>query len=140
MKNAKFLGWMGLLLTLAALPVAAQGKRLLILKAPFSFTVEQKKMPAGSYQILVEHGWLQIRSDDNKTAAVVLTLPVSGKAPESVGHVVFNHYADQYFLSEVWLPGMGPGRQTLESREEKEMEKREKLEAVVIKLNDKAGQ
>jgi len=43
-------------------------------------------------------------------------------------------------LSEVWLPGMGPGRQTLESREEKEMEKREKLEAVVIKLNDKAGQ
>jgi hypothetical protein len=141
MKNAaKFLGWVGLMLTLAALPAAAQGKRLLILKAPFSFTVEQKKMPAGSYQILVEHGWLQIRSDDNKTAAVVLTLPVAGKAPESVGHVVFNHYGDQYFLSEVWLPGMGAGRQTLESREEKELEKQEKLEAVTIKLNDKAGQ
>jgi hypothetical protein len=141
MKNAaKFLGWMGLMVTLAAVPAAAQGKRLLILKAPFSFTVEQKKMPAGSYQILVEHGWLQIRSDDNKTAAVVLTLPVAGKSPESVGQVVFNHYGNQYFLSEVWLPGMGAGRQTLESREEKELEKREKLEAVVIKLNDNAGQ
>jgi len=141
MKNAaKFLAWMGLMLTLAALPAAAQGKRLLILKAPFSFTVEQKKMPAGSYQILVEHGWLQIRSDDNKTAAVVLTLPVSGKAPEGVGHVVFNHYGDRYFLSQVWRPGMGAGRQTLESLEEKELGKQEKLEAVVIKLSDKAGQ
>jgi hypothetical protein len=138
-KAAKFLGMLGLILTLGALPAAPQGKKLLILKAPFSFTVEQKKMPAGSYQILVEHGWLQIRNDDNKTAAVVLTLPVSGKTPESVGQVVFNHYGDHYFLSQVWLPGMEVGRQTLESREEKELEKQEKLEAVVIKLNDKAG-
>jgi len=140
MKNAtKFLGLTCLILTLAALPASAQGKRTLILKAPFCFTVEQQKMPAGTYQILVERGWLQIRSADSKTAAVVLTLPVSGKTPEGVGQVVFNHYGDRYFLGQVWLPGMEVGRQTLESREEKELEKQKKLEAVVIKLDDKAG-
>jgi len=140
MKNAaKFLGLMGLILTLGALPSTAQGKKSLVLNAPFSFMVEQQKMPAGTYQILVEHGWLQIRSADNKTAAMVLTLPVSGKTPESVGQVVFNHCGDRYFLSQVWLPDFQAGRQTLESREEKEMEKQEKLEAVVIKLKEKAG-
>lgn len=140
MKNAaKFLGLMGLALALAALPAAAQGKRTLILKAPFCFTVEQQKMPAGMYQILVEHGWLQIRSADSKNVAVVLTLPVSGKTPEGVGQVVFNHYGDRYFLSQVWLPGMVAGRQTLESREEKELEKQKKLEAVAINLDDRAG-
>ncbi|HTT32748.1 MAG TPA: hypothetical protein VMH48_04025 [Methylomirabilota bacterium] len=138
--TAMILAMLGLTLTVGALPGAAQAKRSLILKAPFSFMVEQQKMPAGSYQILVEHGWLQIRSEDSKNAAVVLTLPVAGKTPESVGQVVFNHYGDQYFLSQVWLPDMQAGRQTLESRQEKELEKMEKLEAVVIKLSGKAGQ
>lgn len=92
MKNAfKFLGFLSLILTLAALPASAQGKKSLVLKAPFSFMVEQQRMPAGTYRILVEQGWLQIRSADSKAAAMVLTLPVSGKTPEGIGQVVFNH-------------------------------------------------
>ena len=140
MKNAvKFLAVASLFLALGALPVAAQGKKSLILNAPFNFTVEQQKMPAGTYRILVEHGWLQIRNEDSNKAAMVLTLPVSGKSPEGIGQVVFNRYGSRYFLSQVWLPEMEAGRQTLESREEKGLEKREKLEAVVIKLDSQAG-
>lgn len=140
MKNAfKFLGFLGLILTLAALPTAAQGKKSLVLKAPFSFMVEQQRMPAGTYRILVEHGWLQIRSADSKAAAMVLTLPVSGKTPEGIGQVVFNHYRDRYFLSQVWLPEMEAGRQTLESHEEKELSKQVRPEVVMIRLDNQTG-
>jgi len=139
-KIVKSLAVLSLVLTLGGLPAAAQGKKSLIVNAPFSFTVEQQRMPAGTYQILVEHGWLQIRSADSKNAAMVLTLPVSGKAPEGVGQVVFNRYGNRYFLSQVWLPELPNGRQTLESRDEKKLAKQEKLEAVMIKLDGRAGQ
>ncbi len=139
MKSLKFMALVGLALTFGAFPGAAQGKKSVILNAPFSFTVEHQKMPAGTYRILVEHGWLQIRSADGKTAAMVLTLPVAGKTVEGSGQVVFNRYADRYFLGQVWLPELETGRQTLESREEKELEKRAKLEAVFVKLNNQSG-
>jgi len=135
MKRAwKFLALVGLFLMISVLPGLAQGKKSVILKAPFNFVVEQQTMPAGSYRILVEHGWLEIRSTDEHTAAMVLTLPISGKSPEGTGQVVFNRYGERYFLSQVWLPEMQAGRQTLESREEKEVAKRKKLAAVVLPL------
>jgi hypothetical protein len=138
-KTVKFLALLAMALTLGALPGAAQGKRSLILKAPFSFTVERQKMPAGTYRILVEHGWLQIRSADGRTGAMVLTLPVSGKTVEGSGQVVFSRYGERYFLGQVWLPELELGRQTLQSREEQELEKREKMEAVIVKLDGQAG-
>lgn len=138
-KALSFMALLGLVLTFGALPSTAQGKKTLILNAPFSFTVEQRRMPAGTYRILVEHGWLQVRSADGKSAVMVLTLPVAGKPVEGSGQVVFNRYGDRYFLAQVWLPELENGRQTLESREEKEQEKRAKLEAVAVKLNGQTG-
>jgi hypothetical protein len=139
MKNAlKLLGLLGLSLIFAALPAAAQGQKLLILNVPFSFSVEKQTMPAGTYRILVEHNWLQIRGRDSKTAGIVLTQLLSGKPPEGFGKVVFNRYGDRYFLSQVWLPGMELGRQTPESREEKRLAKQETLQAVVIEVDGEA--
>lgn len=138
-KALSFIGWLGLLLTLGALSGAAQGKKSVVLRAPFSFKVEHQLMPAGTYRILVEHGWLQIRSADGKTGAMVLTLPVSGKRVEGSGQVVFNRYGDHYFLVQVWLPEMELGRQTLESNEEKEAAKQGKMIAVLMKLENQAG-
>jgi hypothetical protein len=138
-KVLSFIGMLGLLLTFGALSAVAQGKKSVILKAPFTFKVEHQVMPAGTYQILVEHGWLQIRSADGKTGAMVLTLPVSGKTVEGSGQVVFNRYGDSYFLGQVWLPEMELGRQTLESSEEKGAAKQGKLMAVRVKLESQAG-
>ena len=135
----KLLVLAGLSMLVGVLPGAAQGKKSVILNAPFSFVVEQQTLPAGSYRIIVEHGWLQIRSVDRKAAAIVLTLPVSGKAPEGTGQVVFNRYGNRYFLSQVWVPDMPLGRQTLESREERETAKQEKLQAVILKLDGQPG-
>jgi hypothetical protein len=140
MKKAfSFMALLGLMLTFGAFRGVAHGKKAVIFNAPFSFTVEQQRMPAGMYRILVEHGWLQIRSADGKTAAMVLTLPVAGKTVEGSGQVVFNRYGVRYFLAQVWLPELENGRQTLESREEKEMEKRAKLKAVVVQLSAQTG-
>jgi hypothetical protein len=130
---------LAIVMTFGALSGAAQGKKLVILKAPFSFIVEQHRMPAGTYQILVDHGWLKISAPDGSKAAMVLTLPVSGKTPEGTGQVVFNRYGDHYFLTQVWVPEMETGRQTLESREEKGLQKQEKLQAVILKLDGQAG-
>jgi hypothetical protein len=138
-KALSFMGLLGLLLTFGAFSSPAQGKKSVILKAPFSFKVEHQVMPAGTYRILVEHGWLQIRSADGRTRAMVLTLPVSGKTVEGSGQVVFNRYGDRYFLGQVWLPEMELGRQTLESTEEKEAAKQAKLTAVGVKLENQAG-
>jgi hypothetical protein len=138
-KALSFIGMLGLLLTFGALTGAAQGKKSVILKAPFSFRVEHEVMPAGTYRILVEHGWLQIRSEDGKKGAMVLTLPVSGKTVEGSGQVVFNRYGDRYFLGQVWLPELELGRQTLESTEEKEAAKEGKLISVQVKLENQAG-
>jgi len=135
----KFLGLLGLVLAAGVRPAAAQGRQSLILNAPFSFMVEQQKMPAGAYRIVLEHGWLRIRSVDRKTALAVLTLPVSGRTPEGAGQVVFDRLAGRYFLSQVWVPGMDTGRQALESREERELKERQKLEAVVVKLQNQPG-
>jgi len=135
----KFLGLLGLVLAAGVRPAAAQGKQSLILNAPFSFMVEQQKMPAGTYRIVVEHGWLQIRGRSRQTVVAVLTLPVSGKTLEGAGQVVFDRYADRYFLSQVWLPGIETGWQALESREERELKERQKLEAVVVKLQNQPG-
>lgn len=136
MKDAiKVLGLLGLTLIFAALPALAQGKKSLIVNVPFSFSVEKQAMPAGTYWIFVEDGWLKIQSRNSKTAAVALTHALSGKPLEGFGHVVFNRYGDRYFLCQVWVPGMERGRQTLQSPEEKTLAKQEAFQAVVIKGN-----
>jgi hypothetical protein len=138
-KTLRSIARLGLLLSFAALSTPAQGKKAVILKAPFDFTLERETMPAGTYRILLEHGWLQIRSADGKTTSMVLTLPVSGKTVEGNGQVLFNRYGGQYFLEQVWLPEMETGRQTLESGAEREMSNRENKVAVVVKLDARSG-
>jgi hypothetical protein len=113
---------------------AAQNKRMLVLKAPFSFVVENQKVAAGTYWITLQDGWLQIQTADGKAVASVLTLPVSSQKPEGNARVVFHQYHDLYFLSEVWLAASQRGRQTLETREEQRSRKMEAPQAVVLQL------
>jgi hypothetical protein len=138
-KALKFMGLLGLFLTIGAFQANAQGKKSLVLNAPFAFTVEKQQMPAGSYRILVERNYLQIRGQDGQIACMVLTLPTSGRVRVGSGEVVFHRFGNRYFLNQVWLPDMETGRQTLESPSQSELKKREQLEVVVIKLETHTG-
>jgi hypothetical protein len=130
---------LGLAVVAAAQGAAAQAKRWLVLKAPFAFTVERQQLPAGEYRVQLQDGWLRVQSTDGKTSVDILTIPVAGKSPEGHGQVVFHQYGDKYFLAQVWTPSHETGRETIESRDEVELAKREKVQARVVPLGNEAG-
>jgi hypothetical protein len=137
MKNMlKFFVILILALAFSTTHAAAQTKRLLVLKTPFDFTVENRTVPAGTYCITLHDTWLQIQTADGKAVTSLLTLPVSSKTTEGAARVVFHRYHNRYFLSELWLASTQKGRQTLDSREEQRSRKLTSPQAVVVQLTE----
>ena len=116
---------------------AQQAERVVKFAAPFAFEVENNKLPAGEYTVLVQSGWLQIQGKDGKGAAHALTMPVvsRGEKPVVKSHVVFHNYQGRYFLAEIWTSGQEKGRELLETREEQQLAKRQEMVAVNLPLN-----
>ena len=90
---------------------------------PFSFVVNGKTYPAGSYSF----GRLNTSSDASqivmrggKGEPVILdTLPtISAEAPSET-HLVFEKVAGQYFLSQIWGKGDIEGSSLLNTKSEK---------------------
>jgi hypothetical protein len=91
-----------------------------IANIPFPFFVANRVLPPGRY-IVTAMGDIDIRMYNSKNQGVLIpTHRMQGRAPESVGKVVFHRYGDTYFLSEVWVPDNDTGRQLFPSRAEKE--------------------
>jgi len=113
---------------------AQQAQRVVTFKAPFAFAVEHSTLPAGEYTILEQSGWVQIQAKDGKAKTQVLTLPVTTRSQETVenSHVVFHNYAGHMYLAQVWASGQEKGRELLESREEQQLAKKEKMAAVSV--------
>jgi hypothetical protein len=89
---------------------------------PFSFEVRGHTLPAGEYEISrvnVDGSGLNITNVDHRHEhAMVETDPVQGTG-RNRGELVFHRYGDNYFLYEIWTPGMETGRVLPTSREEK---------------------
>ena len=111
---------------------AQQAERVVKFEAPFAFEVENNKLPAGEYTVLVQSGWLQIQGKDGKGAAHALTMPVVSRGEKTVAksHVVFHNYKGRYFLAEIWASGQEKGREMLETREEQQLRKNQEMTAV----------
>ena len=116
---------------------AQQADRVVKFEAPFAFEVENNKLPAGEYTVLVQGGWLQIQGKDGKGAAHSLTIPVVSRGEKTVAksHVVFHNYQGRYFLSQVWTSGQEKGRELLETREEQQLAKHQEMSAVNLPLS-----
>jgi len=112
--------FLGILLT----AVTAVGQSAPVLEAdiPFPFVVAGHTLPAGHYAVS-PHGErvIQIVNSHNQ-ATFALTFRAERGAPESLGKLVFNRYADTYVLAQVWGPGKSTGKQLCKSRLEKELE------------------
>jgi hypothetical protein len=117
---------------------AQQSERVVKFEAPFAFQVENNKLPAGEYTVLVQGGWLQIQGEDGKGAAHALTMPVASRGWKTVtkSHVVFHNYQGRYFLAEIWTSGQEKGRELLETSEERQLAKRQKMVAVNLPLSN----
>jgi len=81
----------------------AQIEGVIVAKIPFNFSVREKTLPPGDYIFTVVQigsaDALKITSADHRTEVVVPTRP--SKFPNAQPKLVFNRYADRYFLSEV---------------------------------------
>jgi hypothetical protein len=86
-------------------------------KIPFSFTVNGKTLPEGSYRVSTTAGALLIRGFSN--GAFTLTNPVESNKP-GAARLVFHKYGDQYFLRQVWTGG-GSGRELPQPRLQRSM-------------------
>ena len=116
---------------------AQQAERVVKFEAPFAFEVENNKLPAGEYTVLVQSGWLQIQEKDGKGAAHALTMPVVSRGQKTVAksYVVFHNYQGRYFLAEIWASGQEKGRELLETREEQQLAKKQEMVAVNLPLS-----
>jgi len=120
---------------------AQQADRVVKFEAPFAFEVENNKLPAGEYTVLVQGGWLQIQGKDGKGAAHALTMPVVSRGEKTVAksHVVFHNYQGRYFLAQIWASGQEKGRELLETREEQQLARRQEMAAVDLPLHSSSA-
>ena len=95
---------------------------------PFDFAFGERKLPAGQYSV----GRALQSSDD-------VTLSIADRAVKSKGLqlsnavfklrantravLVFHRYGDQYFLAQVWQAGATAGRQFMQTKEERELQR-----------------
>lgn len=112
-KTLNIFASLSLLLVVTAATAMAQGTvESTKVAIPFAFSVGNEQLPAGKYVISKNGNTLLIRNTNGKGS--VATLPaqtVANDGQAAIGRLVFNRYNDQYFLSEIWIPGEGLGRQ-----------------------------
>ena len=108
-----------------AAAVSAQSARRVVATVPFSFTVGDKQMPAGTYSVQptsTGSGIMRIAGTENSKSIVRLTNSAH-RRDTGKGKLVFHRYQDQYFLAEIWTAGESEGRQLLKSNREKAMQR-----------------
>ena len=102
------------------------GQRV-IANIPFAFYVGDKTLPAGRYAITVlnstsDRQFLQLRSADGRSIAMVLTIRATGKASEKT-KLLFRRYGDQYFFAHAQVAGDSITLSALKSRAERAQER-----------------
>ncbi len=115
----RLLGWASVTVAVAALavmtvPAAAGDIRA---DVPFSFTVNGKTLPAGTYNISTDQTVVWVRGTAG--GAVVLGNRVESRK-DLEAKLVFYKYGDRHILREAWMGG-GNGRALPKSQLEREL-------------------
>ena len=124
----KTIAILGLFFMLAMTSVSAQTTGKVEVKIPFDFTAGKATFKAGTYSIKrVSNNSVAIRSLDGKTTKLIdAPLAIGARDSKAGERLVFNHYGDQYFLSQVWVEA-DSGRQLFTSGAEKKAAQEYKL-------------
>ena len=131
-----------LLLPMVASQASAQ--TTLVADIPFDFTICREQLPAGKYRVermsATSTNLLLVRGEDNRPSEIACTRDVQSTKRSDTAKLIFNRYGDQYFLSEIWLPGRTIGNELVKSEREvallKELPARKKRERVNIKITE----
>jgi hypothetical protein len=127
-QSAMALMLLSLLLALVVTPIAAQSTSHFVrLRIPFEFMIGDKTFSPGEYivkrSVSDRPETLSIRSVNGESGEYVLTSNVKGRTRMSKSMLVFHHYGERYFLSQVWTAGDSEGRELLKSVRERELAK-----------------
>jgi len=121
-------------------PVMAQAQSRLDAKVPFNFTLGQKAMPAGEYEISSATPQVyEIRNLDTKEARFVMKSQNVQAYKDQNPKLVFHKYGDQYFLSQIWYGSGKVGAEFGISQREKEIRMADSFsagpETVIVAMN-----
>jgi len=90
---------------------------------PFDFNIRGKTLPAGDYEVKRINDEVESLEISNvkhsHDHAMFETEPVDARKAPRHAELVFHRYGDEYFLSEIWTPGVGTGRELFMSRQER---------------------
>ena len=88
---------------------AAYAQQSLQANIPFAFKVGNKQLPAGNYRFIPtgEDRSIRVVSDKDSAVGLVLTRLAAGiHTTPNDAHVVFDKMGEQYWLAEIWIPGI----------------------------------
>lgn len=114
---------LGMCVVLAVGMAHAQiGGNVLKVKIPFNFSIGTQNFPAGEYSLkpLLPHTVL-LRDKSGQVLTSVGTNSVESSEVQRSVKLVFNEYAGQYFLAQIWEAGGNIGEELIKSPFEIEM-------------------
>ena len=88
---------------------------------PFAFSLQDKAMPAGNYQIIARGQALEVRNLDTEHGQLLVKQMSVQSTKDQSPKLVFHKYGDQYFLSQIWYGDSHYGVGFAESKREKEV-------------------
>lgn len=99
-----------------------QTRSRLSANVPFEFTIGDKSLPAGEYNIsgLYNSGEAIVVSNGDNSAIRLSNALISPERQKN-SKLVFHRYGDRYFLAEVWRSGETSGRKLVMSKAEEAM-------------------
>ena len=102
-------------------PTTAQAQSVTV-RIPFDFSANDQKVPAGTYRISLQAPrYLSfVDTQSTKKQYLMLVQPTGERNSQDGGRLTFRRYGDSNYLSQVWMPGQGQGRQFVRSRTEQE--------------------
>ena len=109
---------------LRTITAQAQSARLNV-KIPFAFHVGLQKFRPGVYKLeKITPLMCRIQDSAGHVGAVVATNPAMPVSQQHGGKLVFNHYNNDYFLSQVWWADYPVGNEILKTSLELELAKK----------------
>jgi len=114
LKGASLAVVFGMLTLSAPAPVAAADIRA---NVPFSFTVDKKVLPAGTYNVTSSNAHTLLISS---FGAGAITMGQRAESRSGSPRLVFHRYGNDYILREVWMSGAS-GYQLRETAREREL-------------------
>jgi hypothetical protein len=126
------IGFLATLLALASAGVGQTSPGDVVVDVPFAFSVAGTNLPAGHYIVAPQIDMIKI-FNHHKQSVFVPTHSTLRTKPDG-SKLVFHHYGDTYFLSEVWVTGNKTGKQLFPSRAEREFKARQaEMELAVVR-------